>query len=1176
MTNPEIILADLEATDAWIRALARRLVRNEDDADDVAQDAWVRLLSQRMDRRRPIRRWMTTIIRNLAIGRHRSDSSRITREQRVARTDHVPSVDELWDEEQLRRKVANVVFALEEPYRTTVLLRYFRGLSPREIAARLGVSSAAIESRLRRGLEILRARLDRDFGSRSAWYAAVAPLTVPLVQEASLVSAGAAMTGVTIMSTKMKVGLVAMLLLCGTIAFWSIHGATPVHEEDAARGSEETPLETRVATVRERATSERIVRVAEDLSAESPVTNTAETAAAVFTSGIVLDKNDRPVPGAAIYLLPPKRLLAEWSFAELAPKLGTPVITDASGRFRIATPAPGPRATSAVSLLVHADGFVAWQFERVAINAREQRLTLRRAIVLSGHVVKKEGGEPVAGATLTWRAHRGPAGMQLGRTRSAADGSFHLDGVPPNVCAMVEVTAPGFAPVLFRVPFEEEDLPPITVELERGRDVEGIVVDGDDRRPIERARVELWIFENAVVGGDGWHGYGVRMLSRTTTDADGRFRFRHVEPRGGCAPKGFQPHHKREIGVWIDARGRAPAWIAIDDEGALPEIALYRSGTIQGLVLDRYGHPLPGAYVVAIVDRAPLVRSDLLRTRRFSRRSPFDRKDHDSDPPWQGHWCAVTGDDGRYVIERVAAPEAIGRVARMKVHSRTWPEVSTRVAVLPGKTVVADPMTHPDPPATWVHGRTVDEDGKAVAGAAIMLGHQRAITDSEGRFRVAYPTRDIDSSGAMKRMWVRHADYATCSVPVSRDWKEENETRIVLRRGVRLVGKVVDSQGHPVVGAIVCVRPGHEPVDVRNGHIVYRGSTSGQTKESGQFSIGPISAGPVEVLVGYPAGAWRPAFSARRSLVAGGSPQVVTMPDLTVAALTRVNVRIRIIDEKSGTPVTAAAKVSLWNSGFRRERSEASEGVAELRDVLAPQDYVVRAEVDGFGAAERRITVTSHARDQEHRIAVGSGGGTIRATIAGLNEPQCKLRVLVIAPDGRRFFATPDGAGRFEARGLAPGNYSVQLDAWKLPPERQVVAVPRTAMVSQGETVDINLQATPAARLDVHLLGHGSRPGDVRERLTARLPGSYDGLPFIEWKRQGVSIEIRDPRGQLWYDGPPNINGQGLLSKTPKPGLFLLVSPGTYDVIVRKRGVVLGRGTATTEVPSPVWADLYP
>lgn len=1174
MTNPEILLADLEATDAWIRALARRLVRNEDDADDVAQDAWIRLLSQRLDRCRPIQRWMTMIIRNLAIGRHRSESSRITREQRVARTDHVPSVDELWDEEQLRRKVANAVFALEEPYRTTVLLRYFRGHSPREIAARLGVSSAAIESRLRRGLEKLRARLDRDFGSKSAWYAALAPLTMPLAGEASLVSAAAAMTGVTIMSMKMKAGLVAMLLLCGTVAFWSIQGTPPVNEENAARGSEETPLKARVATVRERATTDRIARKAENPSTEPPATNAEEAATDVFTSGIVVDENDRPVPGAAIYLLPPKRPLAEWSFAELAAKLGTPMITDASGRFRIGTRAPASRETSVVSLLAHADGFAARQFERIAINAREQTLALRRALVLTGRVTRNEDGGPVAGATLTWRVRRGPAGVQLGHTRSMADGSFRLDGVPRHSTSMVEVAANGFAPILFRVPFWEKVLPPITVELDRGRDVEGLVVDGDDRRPIERARVELWAYENAGAGGDGWHGYGVRMLSRTTTDADGRFRFRHVEPRGGCAPKGYRLFQHREIGVWIDVRGRAPSWIAIDDEGALPEIALYRSGTVHGLVLDQCGRPFPGAYVVAIVDRAPLVRSGLLRTRRFSRRLPFDRKDHDSNPPWEGIWCGFTGDDGRYVIERVAAPEAIGRVVRMKIDSRTWPEVSTRVAVIPGKTVAADPMTHPDPPATWIHGRTVDEDGKAVAGAAIMLGHQHTISDCDGRFRVQYPARVIDRTGTIKRMWVRHADFATRSVPISRDWIEQDETKIVLRRGVRLVGKVVDCQGHAVVGAMVCVRPGHEPVDVRHGYIVREGSTTGQTKEAGRFSIGPICDGPVAVLVGYPAGG-RPAFSAHGSLVAGGPPHVVTMPDLTVAALTRVNVRIRIIDDKSGTPVTAAAMVSLWNSGFRRERSEASDGVAELRDVFAPQDYVIRAEVDGFGAVERRITVTSHAKEQEHRIAVGSVGGTIRATIAGLTEQQRKPRVLVIAPDGRRFYAMPDSAGRFEARGLAPGKYSVRLDSWKLPPPEQVVAVPRTAVVSTGATVDITLQTTPAARLDVHLLGHDSRPGDVREQVTWRLPPSYDYLPYIEWRRQGISIEVRDRPGHLWYDGPPNINGRGYLSKSPQPGLNLLVSPGTYDVIVRKRGVVLGRGTATTEVPSPVWADLY-
>ena len=45
MNIPEVVLEDLIATDAWIRALARGLVVDNEEAKDVAQDAWVRALS---------------------------------------------------------------------------------------------------------------------------------------------------------------------------------------------------------------------------------------------------------------------------------------------------------------------------------------------------------------------------------------------------------------------------------------------------------------------------------------------------------------------------------------------------------------------------------------------------------------------------------------------------------------------------------------------------------------------------------------------------------------------------------------------------------------------------------------------------------------------------------------------------------------------------------------------------------------------------------------------------------------------------------------------------------------------------------------------------------------------------------------------------------------------------
>ena len=68
------------------------------------------------------------------------------------------------------------VLTLAEPYRATVLLRFFEGLPPRLIAARLGVPVATVHSRLQRALAQLRHQLDHDFAGRPQWLAAFAPI----------------------------------------------------------------------------------------------------------------------------------------------------------------------------------------------------------------------------------------------------------------------------------------------------------------------------------------------------------------------------------------------------------------------------------------------------------------------------------------------------------------------------------------------------------------------------------------------------------------------------------------------------------------------------------------------------------------------------------------------------------------------------------------------------------------------------------------------------------------------------------------------------------------------------------------------------------------------------------------------------------------------------------------
>src|SRR6185436_439694 len=79
----------------------------------------------------------------------------------------------------LHRRLVEEVHALEEPYRSAILLRFLRGQSPAEIARELAVPVKTVRTRIERGLAKLRERLDRDHGSghgadRAAWLVVLA------------------------------------------------------------------------------------------------------------------------------------------------------------------------------------------------------------------------------------------------------------------------------------------------------------------------------------------------------------------------------------------------------------------------------------------------------------------------------------------------------------------------------------------------------------------------------------------------------------------------------------------------------------------------------------------------------------------------------------------------------------------------------------------------------------------------------------------------------------------------------------------------------------------------------------------------------------------------------------------------------------------------------------------
>lgn len=168
----------LLAERTWVAALARRLVRDPGAADDAVQDVYLAALRSPPDE--PSRGWLATVLRNAVRMRARGEARRESRETAATAGDgdrSSPSSHEIVARAEEHRRVVDAVLTLEEPYRTTVLLRFFDDLPPAEVARRTGVPLETARARIRRAQDLLRVKLDALHGGDGiAWKAALVPL----------------------------------------------------------------------------------------------------------------------------------------------------------------------------------------------------------------------------------------------------------------------------------------------------------------------------------------------------------------------------------------------------------------------------------------------------------------------------------------------------------------------------------------------------------------------------------------------------------------------------------------------------------------------------------------------------------------------------------------------------------------------------------------------------------------------------------------------------------------------------------------------------------------------------------------------------------------------------------------------------------------------------------------
>lgn len=360
----------------WVRALARRLVGDVHEAEDLAQQTMaVAIERPPRDASHP-RGWLARVLQNLhqqRLRRRALDAPRHGQELDAS----APAAAEVVERAEVHQLLVRHVLELDEPYKTTVLLRYFDGLGPSAIAERQGIPMATVTSRLTRAHARLRERLDRtESADGRHGIAVLLPLVTPR-------SGGTLITSATfVMNAKLKIAVTAFVLASLGVIGAQLGDVDRIETgpTDVDQAAVLTPLLVEVDEI----APAQVGRKAAD-SEES-------SAAAVvmpILSGRVFDADGTPVANATV-VLGAAGALQFLRNNEAAPEHLVHAISGEDGRFSFVAVPSGAVLLAAGSADAAPSETLA--FELGEGDTRDDiALTLRRGVRIHGEVHRRDG-----------------------------------------------------------------------------------------------------------------------------------------------------------------------------------------------------------------------------------------------------------------------------------------------------------------------------------------------------------------------------------------------------------------------------------------------------------------------------------------------------------------------------------------------------------------------------------------------------------------------------------------------------------------------------------------------------------------------------------------------------------------------------------------------------------------
>ncbi|GKS10856.1 ECF RNA polymerase sigma factor SigW [Paenibacillus chitinolyticus] len=154
--------------------LAYRMLGNKQEAEDAVQDTFLRVYNNldRYDENQKFSTWIFRIGTNLCIDRLRKRKPTYSLDAEMPDSEGndfyamLASKDELPEDQivlsETQQVIRRVIQTLPEKYKSVVILRYLHDMSLQEIGDVLGMPVTTVKTRVHRGREYLRKKLDTD------------------------------------------------------------------------------------------------------------------------------------------------------------------------------------------------------------------------------------------------------------------------------------------------------------------------------------------------------------------------------------------------------------------------------------------------------------------------------------------------------------------------------------------------------------------------------------------------------------------------------------------------------------------------------------------------------------------------------------------------------------------------------------------------------------------------------------------------------------------------------------------------------------------------------------------------------------------------------------------------------------------------------------------------------